>query len=54
MSMKIEREKPPEQGNELIHELYISEYQALCRTAYYLLGDYYLAEVAVQVNSLCR
>lgn len=34
--------------DELIHRLFAEEYESMCRTAYYALGDYGLAETAVQ------
>lgn len=34
--------------DELIHRLFAEEYESMCRTAYFALGDYGLAETAVQ------
>ena len=34
--------------NELIHRLFVENYSSMCRTAYFALGDYGLAETAVQ------
>ena len=36
--------------NELIHRLFVENYSSMCRTAYFALGDYGLAETAVQEN----
>ena len=41
-----------EQEDELIRKLFIEEYESLCRTAYFILGDYSLAETAVQETFL--
>ena len=51
MSNKLPEQTIP-QEDELIRKLFIEEYQSMCRTAYYTLGDYGLAETAVQETFL--
>lgn len=51
MSNKLPEQTTP-QEDELIRKLFIEEYQSMCRTAYYTLGDYGLAETAVQETFL--
>lgn len=43
---------PSPQEDDLIHKLFVEEYQSMCRTAYFALGDYGMAETAVQETFL--
>ena len=50
--MANEYDQPHTQKDDLIHRLFVEQYAAMCRTAFYALGDNGLAETAVQETFL--